>query len=67
VSGKVVFELAHRNPGAVVYWHLDGEYVGSTKGTHHLLLNPPQGRHFLTIVDEDGESINHSFDVISYM
>ena len=67
VSGKVVFELAHRNPGAIVYWHLDGEYVGSTKGTHNLPLNPRQGRHFLTVVDENGETINHSFDVISYM
>lgn len=67
VAGKVVFELAHRTPGAAVYWHLDGEYVGSTKGTHNLPLNPPPGRHFLTIVDENGETINHSFYVISYM
>jgi penicillin-binding protein 1C len=67
VAGKVVFELAHRTPGAAVYWHLDGEYVGSTKGTHNLPLNPPPGRHFLTIVDENGETINQSFYVISYM
>lgn len=67
VAGKVVFELAHRNPNAVVYWHLDGDFVGSTKGNHNLPLNPPQGRHFLTIVDESGETLNYTFDVISYM
>ncbi|HZI25004.1 MAG TPA: penicillin-binding protein 1C, partial [Chryseolinea sp.] len=67
VAGKVVFELAHRNPGIVVYWHLDGNYVGSTKGRHHLPLNPPQGKHFLTLIDEEGETVNYSFDIISYM
>lgn len=66
-GGKVIFELAHRNPSTVVYWHLDGNFIGSTQGKHNLPLNPPQGRHFLTIVDENGESINHSFWVISYM
>ena len=66
-DGKVVFELAHSNPGAVVYWHLDGNYIGATSGKHNMPLNPAQGRHLLTIVDENGESINHSFSVISYM
>jgi penicillin-binding protein 1C len=66
-EGKVVFELAHRNPGTVVYWHLDGNFVGSTTGSHHLPLNPAKGRHFLTVVDENGETINSYFDVISYM
>ena len=66
-EGKVVFELAHSNPRAVVYWHLDGNYIGATAGKHNMPLNPAQGTHLLTIVDENGESINHSFSVISYM
>jgi penicillin-binding protein 1C len=66
-GGKVIFELAHRNPNAVVYWHLDGNFVGSTRGKHNLVLNPPQGKHALTLVDENGETINSYFDVISYM
>lgn len=67
MAGKVVFELAHRNPGTMVYWHLDGDFVGSTKGNHNLPLNPDPGMHFLTVVDENGESINYTFQVISYM
>jgi penicillin-binding protein 1C len=67
VAGKVIFELAHSNPAVVVYWHLDGTYLGSTRGKHNLPLNPSAGRHFLTIVDEHGEAINHSFHVISDM
>jgi penicillin-binding protein 1C len=66
-NGKVVFELAHSDPAAVVYWHLDGNFIGTTTGKHNMPLNPPQGRHSLTIVDGNGEAINHSFSVISYM
>jgi penicillin-binding protein 1C len=66
-EGKIIFELAHRNPNTVVYWHLDGDFVGSTRGSHSLALHPPQGKHFLTLVDENGETLNSFFDVISYM
>jgi penicillin-binding protein 1C len=66
-NGKVVFELAHSDPAAVVYWHLDGTFLGTTTGKHNMSLNPPQGRHSLTIVDDNGQSINHFFSVISYM
>jgi penicillin-binding protein 1C len=65
--GNVVFQLAHHNPSAVVYWHLDGNFIGKTYGKHNLPINPPRGRHSLTIVDENGETINRSFWVISYM
>ncbi|HEX6225563.1 MAG TPA: penicillin-binding protein 1C, partial [Chryseolinea sp.] len=66
-EGKVIFELTHRNPDTTVYWHLDGNFVGTTRGRHNLALNPPQGKHSLTLVDENGETINSNFDVISYM
>ena len=66
-GGKIIFELAHRNPNTIVYWHLDGNFVGATKGSHNLVLHPPQGKHSLTLVDEHGETINSYFDIISYM
>ncbi|MBT1696220.1 penicillin-binding protein 1C [Fulvivirgaceae bacterium PWU4] len=65
--GSSVFELAHRNPNTLVYWHLDGEYIGSTKRIHHLALNPPEGKHVLTVVDEHGEALERRFEVISKM
>lgn len=63
--GSSVFQLAHRNENASVYWHLDGVFIGSTTGVHRLALNPPQGKHVLTLVDEQGESLEESFTVIS--
>jgi penicillin-binding protein 1C len=65
--GSTVFELAHRNSSAMVYWHLDGEYIGSTQRTHKLPLRLGEGRHTLTLVDENGESVEQSFEVLSKM
>jgi penicillin-binding protein 1C len=63
--GSSVFELAHRNPNTIVYWHLDGNYIGLTKRTHHIAINPREGQHVLTVIDENGESIQREFKVIS--
>jgi penicillin-binding protein 1C len=61
--GKAVFELAHRNPEAVVFWHLDGEYIGTTTGIHQVEVSPGPGSHFLTLVDMDGNRLERVFEV----
>ena len=59
----VVFNLAHSNPDAEVFWHLDNSYAGSTRYIHQLTLNPPKGRHTLTAVDSDGLSLSIAFTI----
>ena len=61
--GKVVFELAHRNPSAKVFWHLDNDYVGETSNIHKLELAPKSGDHILTVVDDKGNTIKIKFKV----
>jgi penicillin-binding protein 1C len=63
--GSSVFELAHRNPASMVFWHLDGKFLGATQKIHHIELNPPAGKHLLTAIDEQGEMIERLFEVIS--
>jgi penicillin-binding protein 1C len=63
--GSAVFQAVHRDPHAVVYWHLDGQYLGSTTRTHRLPLAPPEGVHELTLVDEQGEILERSFRIVS--
>lgn len=62
--GSAVFELAHHNPSATVYWHLDGEYLGVTTKRHHMPVNPPEGKHTLTLVDAQGQSLEREFEVV---
>jgi penicillin-binding protein 1C len=63
--GSTVFQVAHRSPTATIYWHLDGEFIGSTKKSHHFALTPGNGEHTLTLVDEEGETLERQFQVLS--
>jgi penicillin-binding protein 1C len=60
----VVFAAAHNDPDAVIYWHLDDNYLGSTSsGEHKILVVPESGPHTLTIVDAVGNSAVVRFTV----
>lgn len=64
-SGRVLFQVAHRSATSTIYWHLDGEYIGSTKMAHQLSISAPAGVHSLTLVDDKGEMLEQKFKVIS--
>ncbi len=61
---KTVFNVAHRSPGATIYWHLDEAYIGSTTTFHSFELDPPEGKHLLTLVDEQGRRLEQPFEII---
>jgi penicillin-binding protein 1C len=54
--GEVILEVAHSSSSATIYWHLDENYLGQTKGNHQMPVNPKQGMHWITLVDEAGNS-----------
>jgi penicillin-binding protein 1C len=58
-----VFRLAHRRSDATVWWHLDQNYVGETRFIHELRLAPPPGKHVVTCVDNEGNSVSVGFTV----
>ncbi|HHM21788.1 MAG TPA: penicillin-binding protein 1C [Bacteroidetes bacterium] len=64
-SGKAIFKAVHKNPGAVLYWHLDKKYIGTTSESHAMALNPGPGKHTLTLVDEQGHRLRQAFEIIS--
>lgn len=59
----VVARAAHRDPTALIYWHLDDAYLGTTRGSHELLVHPKAGRHVLVAMDESGASRTTVFTV----
>jgi penicillin-binding protein 1C len=63
-AGRVVFEAAHRDPAARVFWHLDDEYLGETVDVHQMALAPGPGAHVLVLVDERGETVRRRFTVL---
>ncbi len=61
---RTVFSVAHRSPETTIYWHIDNEYKGSTMHFHSMELNPPEGKHLLTLVDEKGNRLEQAFEII---
>ena len=59
----MTFNLAHRDPGQTVFWHLDNEFVGQTRFIHQMRLTPPPGKHSVTVVDEAGNSHSVGFTI----
>ncbi|MFM9839717.1 MAG: penicillin-binding protein 1C [Cyclobacteriaceae bacterium] len=64
-ASSTVFEAAHQNPSAIIYWHLDGEFVGATSKSHRIAINPTLGNHVLTLVDGTGEVVKRQFQILS--
>jgi penicillin-binding protein 1C len=63
--GRTVFEAVHRRREAVLYWHLDGRYLGETHTFHQQSLDIDPGAHILTVVDDQGERVSRRFQVIA--
>lgn len=63
-KGKTIFTAAHRNSQTRLFWHLDDNYVGSTFQFHQMAFNPSPGKHTVTIVDEQGETISRNFEIL---
>ncbi len=61
--GSALFEATHRQPTTTIFWHLDGVFIGTTRGTHRLPTAPDAGRHKLTLIDEEGTIIEQDFIV----
>lgn len=66
-EGKVQpipFRVTYAQPTASIYWHLDGQYVGTTCGEHCLHLTPSEGLHELVVVGPNHEENKIWFRVI---
>jgi penicillin-binding protein 1C len=63
-EGRIVFSAAHRSERAVLHWHLDETYLGSTETFHELEARPAPGAHTLTLIDNEGNTITRRFTVL---
>jgi len=64
-QGKVIFQAAHRNPDSNIFWHLDDQYIGSTKNNHQIGVYPKSGNHTLNLIDDAGRELLVKFEVLN--
>jgi penicillin-binding protein 1C len=63
-KGRTVFTATHSNSQAKLFWHLDNDFISTTQHFHQVGLNPPAGKHVLTVMDEQGNTVTRNFEVI---
>jgi penicillin-binding protein 1C len=59
--GSMVAVAAHSEQGITLFWDLDGEYLGETKGPHEIAISPRAGGHTLAITDSRGNRVTRRF------
>lgn len=59
----VILEATHRIPDAIIHWHLNEEYLGSTETFHQMKCIPKSGENTLQLVDQGGNSKVLQFQV----
>ena len=62
----MVLKATHRDPGAILYWHINGIYSGETHTIHQLEIPAYPGSCDLTIVDQNGESLEKKLQFIEF-
>lgn len=63
-KGEIIFEIAHRNKKATLFWHLDQDYIGTTSFFHQKGIVANKGIHTLTVTDNNGISIYKQFEIL---
>ena len=59
-----IFRAMHHDSQALLFWHLDNQFLGTTSnGEHQITISPVPGRHLLQVTDSYGADATVSFTV----
>lgn len=61
---RTIFEAVHRNHEVTLFWHINDDYLGSTKTFHQIALDISPGNHRITLVDNLGNRLVRKFEVL---
>jgi penicillin-binding protein 1C len=57
VQNTAIFEIAHKDRDAQVFWYMDDAFIGATKNFHELAIEGKKGKRLITAVDEEGNDV----------
>lgn len=62
-TNELILKLAHSKPETIVFWYLNETFIASTKAIHEMAIQPKQGKHLVTVVDELGNEAKIGFEI----
>ena len=60
---QIVCKIAHLDANATIHWHLDGQYINSTKKFHDQSISLAKGKHQIIAIDNQGNKIIRNITV----
>ena len=58
VKGSAVFHVVHKDEKAILYWFLNETFLGKTKSTHKIEVNPKKmGERRIIVIDDKGNKL----------
>lgn len=63
-KGRTVFTVTARNNNNKLFWSLNDMFIAETENFHQVAVNPSPGKHTLTVVDANGESVTRRFEIV---
>lgn len=64
-TGKIIMSAAHKKRDAILFWHIDNNFIGTTQKNHSIETRPSAGKHTLVVFDNFGERKVVVFEVFS--
>jgi len=64
VKENTVLRASHQESDVTLFWHLDGNYLGSTQTIHELEIHPEPGSYTLTVIDNYGNLLEKTIRVV---
>lgn len=64
-TNDLIVKVAHSKPELKLFWYLDNTFLGTTATIHEFAMQPSEGEHLITVVDELGNEIKHLFTISS--
>jgi len=61
---ELILKAHHIDEDAVLHWHLDRTYLGSTQKFHELSALLEKGKHRLIVMDQNGNQDVTNFEIL---
>jgi penicillin-binding protein 1C len=62
-TNPVVLKLAHSKPETTVFWYVNDTFIGKTQTFHEVAIQPKEGKHKITVLDELGNEIQRFIEI----
>ncbi|MFI2741466.1 penicillin-binding protein 1C [Zhouia sp. PK063] len=59
-TNDLILKIAHDKPETTIFWYVDDTFIKATTNFHEIAIQPAEGKHVITALDENGTEIHRT-------